>query len=139
MSTEGAVRQITRRETRGSVLLWFGLLAAPAAWGVQLVANYSLEEWFACAPAVQDRGTILGVGIDTVAFVITTGLIVVALLGLITAIACYRKLGRGADDDSTRRARWMALAGVFNGILYTMIIVASYAVPLLLETCRTTP
>ena len=139
MRAEEAIRQVTRRETRGSWLLWFALLAPPSAWAVELIANYSLEEWFACSAATQQRGEILGLSVDAVALGITTALTVLSVLGLLVAIRCYTKLRRSDRGDIAQRARWMALAGIFNGILYTIIIVASFAVPLILDSCRTTP
>jgi hypothetical protein len=139
MNVDKAIVEVTKRESRGSWLLWFGLLAPPLAWTTELLVNYSLEEWFACAPATQDRGNVLGMSVDALALLVTTVLAVISFSGLLVASACYRKTARSSHDDVGRRARWMALAGILNGILYTIIIVASYAVPLILETCRTTP
>jgi hypothetical protein len=139
MNVENAIREVTRRETTGSWLLWFGVLAPPLAWATELLLNYSLEEWFACSPATQARGDMLGMSVDTVALIVTTVLTVVSLAGLLVAVACYRRIGATDGGPHRQRARWMALAGILNGILYTIIIVASYAVPLVLESCRTTP
>jgi hypothetical protein len=138
MTVEGAVTEITRRESWGSFLLWFGALASPTAWAIQLIVNYSLEEWFACAPSTQEAGRVLGMSVDAVALVVTTALVVLSLAGLLAAVRCFRRL-KTVETESEERARWMALAGIFNGILYTIIIVASYGVPAVLETCRTTP
>ncbi len=138
MTAHGTVAEISRREGRGSFLLWFGALAPPTAWALQLVVNYSLEEWFACAPSTQEPGQVLGFTVDTIAFVVTTALVLLSLAGLAVALRCLRRL-RGQTTESGRRSHWMALAGVLNGILYTIIIIASYGVPAILETCRTTP
>ena len=139
MAAESAA-QITRRESVGSWALWFATLAPPAAWATQLIVNYSLEEWFACAPSTQERGEILGLGVRPVALVVTTALAALAVAGLLVAFSCLRRL-RAVDDPSgtTERARWMAIAGVFNGILYGIIILASYGPPLLLDTCTSPP
>lgn len=139
MSVPDAIQEVTRRESRGSVLLWFGTLAPPAAWAVQLIVNYSLEEWFACSPSASRPGEVLGLSVGAFALIVTTALVVVSLSGLLVSIGCHRRLRAAGDDEVHRRARWMALAGILNGILYTIIIVASYGVPALLETCRTTP
>jgi hypothetical protein len=139
MSVDNAIQEVTKRETTGSWLLWFGLLAPPSAWAIELLVNYSLEEWFACAPATQDRGDVLGMSVDTLALLVTTVLTLIALAGLLVALSCYRRTAGVPDTDTDQRARWMALAGILNGILYTVIIVASYAVPLMLDSCRTTP
>lgn len=139
MSVDSAVEQVTRRESRGSFVLWFGVLGSPLAWMTQLVVNYSLEEWFACAPAVTDRGEILGIPVDLFAVVVTTALGAVALASLGSAIACSRRLRSTGDLDPERRARWMALAGILNGVLYSAAIFIGYGVPAILGVCETTP
>ncbi len=139
MSVENTIRRVTRQEAWGSILLWFGVLAPPLAWATQLIVNYSLEEWFACSPGTQEKGRILGIVVDTWALVVTSALLAVSLLGLIVAIGCFRKLRGTGDNDSYQRARWMALAGIFNGVLYTIIIVVGYATPAILGSCRTSP
>jgi hypothetical protein len=139
MSVESSLEEITRRESRGSLLLWFGLLAPPLAWAVELTLNYSLEEWFACAPSTQELGEIVGLSVDAFALIATTVLTALSAAGLAVAIHCHRRLRTTNDSDAYDRARWMALAGILNGILYTTIIVVSYAVPLILDSCRTTP
>jgi hypothetical protein len=137
MSSHETVEAITRRESRGSIRLWFGLLAPPTAWATQLIVNYSLEEWFACSSSSSDSGSVLGVSVGSIALVTTSVLLAISLLGLAISFGCYR---RSQDtDEVSSRARWMALAGILNGILYTILIVASYGVPLILESCRTTP
>jgi hypothetical protein len=140
MSVDGAVQDITRREARGSRALWFGVFAPPSAWALQLIVNYSLEEWFACAPSTQEPGRVVGMTVDAFALIITTALVLVALIGLGISYRCHRKLRAGDRvGESLERARWMALAGILNGILYTIIIIASYGVPAILDTCRSAP
>ena len=131
--------EITTRETRGSYLLWFGLLAAPLAWMTQLVLNYSLEEWFACAPATTVAGEVLGLSVRTIAFGITIVLATLAATGGLAAASCLKKLRFATPDDISDRALWMALAGVMNSILYFLITLASFGPPLILRVCESTP
>ncbi len=137
MATRHAL-DITRSESRGSVLLWFGLLAAPIAWVAQLLVNYSLEEWFACSPGSNEAGEVLGLSVPGIAFGVTGLLAVLAAAGGAVAITCYRRI-RVGDDDESERARWMALAGIFNSVLYFIIIIASFGPPLILGVCETSP
>lgn len=139
MSVDLRAEEITRRESTGSWRLWFGLLAAPIAWTIELILNYSLEEWFACAPSTRDEGRVLGLSVDTVAVVVTSVLAAVALAGLLVSLACRRALRETKDGDVGQRARWMALAGIFNSALYLVIILVSYGPPALLDVCRTSP
>lgn len=133
-STPVTAGEVTRRESTGSVLLWFGVLGAPAAWTFQLMLNYSLEEWFACSPASQTRGLVLGVDVDVVATVITATLAVVGVLAGLVSLRCLRRIKSVGEDGG--RARWMAIAGVMNSLLYTLIILFSFVVPVVLGTCE---
>lgn len=138
--TESAAEAVTRREGRGSVLLWFAVLGAPAAWAAQLLVNYSLEEWFACAPAVTAEGRVIGVAVPTFALVVTIGLTLLATSAGSVALSCLRRIqAHDGDTHVSQRARWMAIAGVMNSVLYLLLIVASFGPPLLLDVCRTTP
>ena len=139
MRSEADAREITRAETRGSALLWFGVLGGPIAWATQLILTYSLEEWFACAPATTDRGDVLGLDVTTVALLITAVLTVVAAASGLVALGCYRKLQNNGGDEIRSRARWMAVAGMMNSILYVIIILASFGPPIMLGVCEVSP
>ena len=120
-----------------SKALWFGLLAAPIAWMTQLVATYSLEEWFACAPATLDRGQVLGIGVRPFAIGLTIVFGVIALAGGVVAIRSLRTINE--SNDPSGRARWMAYAGILNTALYLIIILANVAPPLILQVCEVSP
>lgn len=137
MQDAAAAKGISSREARGSALLWFGVLAGPLAWFTQLTLNYSIEEWFACSPGTGTRGVVLGFEVPTVAFVVTAGLAVIAFAAGIVSVACYQKIRNGNEVSS--RARWMALAGIMNSVLYFIIILASFAPPALLGVCESSP
>ena len=125
--------------THGEAGLWFGVLGGPVAWVTQLVLTYSLEEWFACSPATTDRGEVFGLGVTTVAVLITAILTVVAVASGLVALGCYRKLQNNGADEIRSRARWMAVAGMMNSVLYVIIILASFGPPALLGVCEVTP
>ena len=121
-----------------SWLLWFGAVGAPAAWTVQLVLNYSLEEWFACSPSATERGEVVGLEVPTAALVTSGALSLVAIVAGLVSFSCYRKIGDGSSDVETR-AKWMALAGIMNSVLYLIVILASFGPPLLLDVCEVSP
>lgn len=131
--------EITRRETRGSALLWFGVLGAPSAWAVGLVSGYSLEEWFACSPATTDQGEILGIGVRVLGLVIPVAMSAIALAAGIASARCLGRIPSRPADHITERARWMAWAGIFNSVLYGLATAVTVAAPLLLGVCETTP
>jgi hypothetical protein len=128
-------RTITAEESRGSAALWFGVLASPAAWGGHLFLNYSLEEWFACAPATTDRGQILGFGVDTVSLVLNSVMALVAAAAGLVALACWRRLRRATNGDTLQRAQWMAFAGTVEGAIFLATILLGYLPPVVLHTC----
>jgi len=122
----------------GSWLLWFGALGAPAAWSVQLLLNYSLEEWFACSASTTNRGEVVGFSVPTVALVTSGALTLVAMGAGIAAVSCYHKINEGRGDTHTR-AKWMALGGIMNTVLYLILMLASFGPPLLLDVCEVSP
>jgi hypothetical protein len=137
---EAASKAITREESRGSVALWFGLLGSPLAWAGHLVANYSLEEWFACSGSSTTPGQILGLSVSTVSVLINSAMVAVALASGLVALRCWRRLRARQDgDERTDRARWMAFAGAVQGGLYLGIILLGYLPALTLGACQTTP
>jgi hypothetical protein len=138
MATDAA-KQITREETRGSWLLWIAVLTGPTAWLLHLSINYSLEEWFACSPATQTRGQILGIGVDTVALLVNAVLVVATIVAGLIAVSCWRKLRSTREGNDITRPGWMALAGIMNSVLYLIIIVLGFAPPLILGVCEVTP
>ncbi len=56
MARHGAGHPAPARGQASSAALWFGLFAAPAAWSVQTLVNYSLAA-HSCYPALYPRGT----------------------------------------------------------------------------------
>jgi hypothetical protein len=134
-----ASRSISRDEARGSALLWFGLLGAPLAWITQLVVDYSLEEWFACSPGGGEGEEILGMSVQTLAIGISVVLLAIAVAAGLVALRCFARLKDASEEATASRARWMAVAGIMNSVLYVMIILASFAPPLILESCRYSP
>ena len=113
-----------------SLRLWFGVLAGPLLWFVQLGVNYQWEEFLACSPSATDRGVVLGVGVRTLVVLVNTATAAVTLAALLVSLRCYRR----SHGDVTR---WMALAGVINSILFLLLIVVGYAPAVILKACQT--
>jgi len=139
MSIDQDVRDITRRESRGSAALWFGVLGSPVAWLGHLLLNYSLEEWFACSPATTDKGEILGFTVNQVSWTLNSLMALTAAGAGLTALASWRRLRRATNGDVLDRERWMAFAGMVEGVIFVGAILLGYLPPLLLDTCATSP
>jgi hypothetical protein len=121
-----------------STTLWFGVLGGPVAWTTQLVVNYSLEEWFACAPSTSAPGRVAGLEVPTAAVIVSAALTVVAVAAGIVSFFAYRSIRANGDEVATRQ-KWMALAGIMNSVLYLIVILASFGPPLLLDVCEVSP
>jgi hypothetical protein len=118
----------THRPSR-SLSLWFGVLAGPILWFVQLNVNYQWEEFLACSPSATDRGVVLGVGVRTLVVIVN------ALVAAVTVAALV--VARGLRRADGPIARWMARAGIINSVLFLILIVVGFAPALILETCQT--
>lgn len=114
---------LTRTER---ALLWFGILAAPAAWSFMLLTNAFLGESLACAPgSIMSLST--GSGVKVAVAAVNGAGIAVSIIALAVSLAYWRRLRRGgADRTPGRRAEWMAGAGVMVSILFLLIIAGAY-------------
>ena len=128
--------EITRVESFGSWKLWLGLLTPPLVWITHLVAGYSTEEWFACAPSTTEVGELVGLSVHQFIVLITVVAAALVVATTLIALSCRRRLS--AESDGSNRAHWMATVGVMNGVLYLMIILGG-AAPLLLNVCENSP
>src|SRR5205085_7610075 len=79
---------------RLELLQWFGLLAAPLAWTVQLVAGFGVAD-ANCARA----GSHWGIPVETWEIVLTAVAATVAVGAQASAVALYREL-RDVHDDA---------------------------------------
>jgi hypothetical protein len=133
MSTE--MKEITKAETTGSWLLWYGVLAGPIVWAGQLLLNYGLTEAVACAPANRTPGQFFNTGIDTVIQIVNAVATFLTLLALWVSFRCYQRL-RASDTTTGNRARWMAIAGMFDSTLFLMLTVMKFVSVLFLHGCQ---
>ncbi|MFN2490187.1 MAG: hypothetical protein ABR529_10705 [Actinomycetota bacterium] len=127
----------TTAETRQSLLLWFGILAAPAAWSLQVVIAPDLSE-ILCYPGAEGSGLgrIYGIEIETVLVALTAGLALVAFAAVLVSLSCWRKLHRTRDATTGRRATWMAGAGIFVSALFLLGILIGFLPMVFLGSCE---
>ena len=123
--------------------LWFGVLAGPLLWFVQLYVNYQWEEVLACSPAATHRGVVLGLSVRTWVVLVNTVSSAVILVALAGSLRCYRRTavvaagGVGTGEHHRDVAHWMALAGIANSVLFLLFIVVGYAPAIVLKSCQT--
>jgi len=108
----------TAAAERGGVALWAGVFAGPAAWALDETVSYSL------APTACAAGAKLPLHLASVAAFL------LALLGLLTAAAAWRRVGGGGEAEGPGaspilgRRRFMALSGIVLSAGCALSIVA---------------
>ena len=119
---------------RTDALMWFGLLAAPFAWAGQHVAGVALT-----IGRCHDNtaGPDWGIPVDTVAAIVTAAAALVAVLGLLSAIAAWRSAREADDSDPppAGRVHFLGIVGLAISPLFLAIILMSGLGTLFLSEC----
>jgi hypothetical protein len=104
---------------RLELLQWFGLLAAPLAWTLQLVAGFGVAD-VACDGAG-------GVSVTPVAVTLTAFALAVAIAAEAAAVVLLRSLAAVEQDapGPAGRLRFFAVAALLGNVLFFVIIVLS--------------
>jgi hypothetical protein len=123
---------VTKSETTGSAALWFGILAGPFAWGIQILVGYNLEE-IVCAESSRSQD-LLGIGIETVILCLHVILIAITIAGVVASFRCWRRTVTG-DGSVGGRASWMAVSGMMVSILFLIVIASGFFPTFFLDTC----
>jgi hypothetical protein len=113
--TENTKQQFS--EAKGEGMLWLGFLLPPVVWSVQLEAVYLLSG-YGCSTG--DFNPIHLISIIALALSITGGLI---------SFRNWRVAGgswKSAEAGSLSRSRFLAILGMLNGTLLTLVIFAQW-------------
>jgi len=113
--------------TKGILLLWFGVLAGPAAWAINQTISYLFVPW-ACA-----SGTRLMLHLVTIASLL------LAFAGAIVAWRCWRKSGaewHTAAGGVVGRSRFMALGGFALSLMFVLVIASQGYTSFVLSPCH---
>jgi hypothetical protein len=119
-----------RDMVRQKLLMWFGLLAAPAAWVIQFLLGFGVTQ-AKCNPA----GTRWGVAIDTVTVAATVAAALVALLGCAAAFAVFRATRDAGSAPPPGRIHFLSVLGLTTSPLFFLIILWSGVGVLSLKEC----
>ena len=117
---------------RLELLQWFGLLAAPLAWAVQLVVGFGVTQ-AACAAG----GRSWGISIEPWQIGLAAGCAAIALAAQACALALFRTLrGVHETDPPGGRLYFFALAALFGNTLFLTAIVLTAVGALAHAGCR---
>jgi hypothetical protein len=124
----GERAEISRRR---SAALWFGILAGPAAWALQVLIGYGAEE-IACSAGSQ-TSELLGIGIHP--WIVATHILLIAVTLVAGVVSSYCWRGTKPEATTGDRARWMALTGLMVSVLFLIVLAAGFFPSLFLSTC----
>ena len=104
--------------------LWFGFLAAPVAWSLQLAFNSGLSG-LACLGGAATPDVELVGWTEPAIVIVNVGALAIALVGLAVSVRNLRKThdaeareGRGVLGAAEGRTRYMSVWGIFTSILF---------------------
>jgi hypothetical protein len=120
-------------KSAGSPIMWFAVVGAPFAWGVEFAVGYWMTQTGCSVPG---RGwsldqNIWGVVLMVVAFA-------VAVAAGLTAVAMFRGTRQVEDDDAppAGRVRFLAAVGMTVTTLFVFVIVMTGLGIVILPDCR---
>lgn len=104
---------------RLELLQWFGLLAAPLAWAVQLVAGFGVAN-----AACDGAG---GISVTPYAVSFTAFALAIALAAEAAALVLFRALAAIEEDapGPSGRLRFFAVAALLGNVLFFVVILLS--------------
>jgi hypothetical protein len=129
-----AGEQVGRAGPRRQLLAWYGVLGAPLAWTVELLAGYGTQE---AACSAGSTSTSLAGNANSAIGVLTVAMLLVALGGALAARATRHALAAGQVPDPRGRIDFMSRVGTIGSLLFTLAIVLSGIPIFALDSCHT--
>lgn len=141
MTVATAAHPAPARHTVALAALWFGLFGAPAAWSVQLMANYALVA-HGCFPSAEPRSTPVFGGLWTVALVVSIVALLVAAAAFLVARRSWLSTREEHHGDREAllevgegRTRFMAYAGMLVSALFVLGVIMATIPLFILSPC----
>ena len=113
-----------------ALMLWFGVLGAPAAWTTQHVTGFALTQ-AECGPGYRGR-----LALDGLTIAVTAAAAAVAMAAELSAITVFRRTRDAGEEPPASRIHFMSIIGMTIGPLFLAIILMSGLGVVLLENCR---
>ncbi|HZS59276.1 MAG TPA: hypothetical protein VFA43_08410 [Gemmatimonadaceae bacterium] len=110
--------------------IWYAFLGAPLAWSLQLIIGYAMVA-HACYPNMDPLNFAGAGGARITATIVTVVTLIIAIVALGTA----RQLVT-AQVGGDGVARYLSIAGILTGIVFTLLIVFNLIALIVEPTCR---
>jgi heme/copper-type cytochrome/quinol oxidase subunit 2 len=116
-----------------SPLLWFAVLGAPTAWGLQFAVGYWLSDAQCSATGGQ-----WGIALDTWAIVVGILAFLTATASGATAVALFRRTAEAEEEDAppSGRIHFLAVVGMAVTPLFLCLIAMTAAGTIVLFPCN---
>jgi hypothetical protein len=114
----------------GIARLWFGVLAGPLAWTLQLSVSYPLAQ-LSCHAEHRGQHPI---ALELIAL----GALVVIAFGAVTSWHALRALPSASSDGghSADRGRFMAGLGLLLAVMFSLVVIATAIPTSILHACQ---
>lgn len=116
-----------------SPIMWFAVVGAPFAWGVEFAVGYWMTQTGCSVP-----GREWSLDQNVWGVVLTTVAVAVAVAAGLTAVAMFRGTRQVEEDDAppAGRVRFLAAVGMTVTVLFLFIIVMTGLGVVILPDCR---
>jgi hypothetical protein len=115
-----------------SLLIWFGLFGAPAAWTLQHIVGYGLTE-----ASCQEAGQVdWHISLDASTIVVTGAALLVGLASVAAAVVAVVRTRDAGTEPPGSRMRFLALVAITVAPLVLFIMVMSGAGVVVISGCR---
>ena len=121
---------IARIEVPPRLLVWFGVLGAPAAWALQHLAGFGLTET-ACSV-----GGVPGLSLDAWTTVVTAVCVAVAAAAGAASVSVFRATRGEGDAPPAGRVHFLAIVGMTITPLFMAIMIYTGVGVDVLTACR---
>jgi hypothetical protein len=120
-------------KSAASPIMWFAVLGAPAAWGIEFAVGYWVTQTGCSVP-----GRAWNVNQDALGAALMAVCFVVAVAAGLTAVAMYRGTRDSEEDDAppAGRVHFLAAVGMTVTVLFVFIIVMTGLGIVILPDCH---
>lgn len=121
---------VVRPLLRPSLLVWFGVGAAPVAWTVQHVTGFAFTQ-----AQCERSGTEWRIPLDPWFIGVSAATALVAVGGIVAAVAVWRATADAGEEPPASRVHFLSVVGMASSPLFLFMILMSGLGSTLLPQC----